>query len=80
MEPEVLTAMEKSMLAGVIPSNAAAAALVAAVVGTEVVCILAGEEVPGRRDPVCLPDVTVVDLLQQRIEIVPIDDLERSEA
>jgi len=80
MDTAVLSRMEQSMLGGVIPSTAAAASLVAAVVATEITCILSEPDAPGRRDPVCLPEVTVVDLLQRRIEVVGIDVLESAQA
>lgn len=74
--PALMGMMERSMTKGVIPSISAATALVASVVATESVMILGGQQMPGRRDPVCLPDLILLDLSQLCLHIKHIKEIE----
>jgi ThiF family len=69
-------AMETSMAGGMIPSLAVATSLVSAVVTTESIMILGGDDLPGWRPPVCLPEVTVVDLSRSFCGVRNIEELE----
>ena len=69
-------AMEASMAGGMIPSLAVATSLVSAVVTTEAIMILGGDDLPGWRPPVCLPQVTVLDLSRAFCGVRSIEELE----
>jgi hypothetical protein len=69
-------AMEKAMSRGVIPSMNIAIALVTAIVTTEMLWIIGGEDVPGYRKPVSLPNLILADLSKPWIGVTDIADLE----
>ena len=73
--PEHLAIMQKHMAAGLVPSNAAAATLVGALVATETVMILGGDAVPGARAPRCLQEVLAVDLARMSYRVVNVGDM-----
>ncbi len=73
--PDVMQAMERSMATGVIPSVASSTALVASVVAVELLMILGGE-IPGKRSPICLPELIMVDLARMCFHVKHIKELE----
>ncbi|MBA4388701.1 MAG: hypothetical protein C0404_12020 [Verrucomicrobia bacterium] len=62
----------------IVPSIAIAPTLTAAMVATEVAMIIGGEEMPGWRKPVCLPDLIVTDLARMSSSVISIADLSLS--
>ncbi|MCU0290407.1 MAG: ThiF family adenylyltransferase [Thermoanaerobaculaceae bacterium] len=70
-----LEAMNRELPRGKVPSIAIGPAMCAVFSATEVVVALTARAGVGWREPLCLPRVLVVDALDVRHEVVPIDDL-----
>lgn len=62
----------------IVPSIAIAPTLTAAMVATEVAMIIGGEEMPGWRKPVCLPDLIVTDLACMSSSVIRIEELSQN--
>ncbi len=75
LDPAYLGIMHMRMSTGAVPSVSAAAMLVAAVVSTESTMILAGDRLPGRRKPITLPRITLVDLVGMSYRTTSIAEL-----
>jgi len=69
--------MNERMRTGVVPSVAPAAMLCGCMVASEAAMILGGNEIPGRRDPVCLPHLIAADMTLLQCSVIHVDDLLR---